>query len=423
MPLFLLLLALSPKIYEPAYDIYLVAFVTLALYTLQKRGAAALSLHLRPLTWFSLFIIILDGSLVGFTQSPTAKDFLRDLLDFYAIYMGYAVIPANFGWPNRDWKVACLQVLSTAGTFLVASVGISAALAFYYHASAYIWRGYYVLFASNWLPFFMVANLSLSRIIPKKARRFRQNAILCVVGSALALSRTDLVLYAFYFVANSWSLLRWVLLSRRGFKTIAFLIIVLIFLLPEFSSLHVVQQRIAEGISPKDPSLRWRFIEDSAWANAMIKGGPPHIIVGFGFGSRIPLPPGILDFDGATSVPYLHNSFLTIIYKVGIVGFTASMLILIKVLHFFFSRRHAIRDPATFAGVWIILFICAKAITLQGFSEWSFLMFLGLGGALLSNNVRRPGRQDPVFPGHVETLEQGPTTHEKRLEPDTDFLT
>ncbi|RYG87015.1 MAG: hypothetical protein EON59_08565 [Alphaproteobacteria bacterium] len=103
----------------------------------------------------------------------------------------------------------------------------------------------------------------------------------------------------------------------------------------------------------------------------------------------MPLPIGIVDFAGNPSVPHLHNSYWTYMFKFGSLG-TACVLISIGVL---LARAYLRRGgvPALLVGgTWILAMVMGTAITLQGMTEWSHLMFLGIACALLSKAARLP---------------------------------
>jgi O-antigen ligase len=185
------------------------------------------------------------------------------------------------------------------------------------------------------------------------------------------------------FNARHW------LLTGRGIALMVTAAGAAAFILPRLLQLDVVQQRIAVGIGSSDQSLGWRAMEQVAAINFLDAGGLWRWLFGYGLGAQMPLPVGIVDFAGNPTVPHLHNSYWTYLFKFGGVG-TVWILLCIGVL---VLRAHLNRGgvPALLVGgTWILLLVMGTAITLQGMTEWSHLMFLGIACAMLSKAARSP---------------------------------
>jgi O-antigen ligase len=97
----------------------------------------------------------------------------------------------------------------------------------------------------------------------------------------------------------------------------------------------------------------------------------------------MPLPWGVYDFNGNISVPHLHNSFLTVVLKFGLVG----LVIISAYLGYLAVKGLRLRattlGPYAMAGFWIVAFVAGKGVTLQGLTEWSHVLFLGMGATLV----------------------------------------
>ena len=102
-------------------------------------------------------------------------------------------------------------------------------------------------------------------------------------------------------------------------------------------------------------------------------------LFGFGLGARMPLPPGIVDFNDNTSIPQLHNSFATIALKFGAMGLVFLGWYLVRIARQSFAMRGLPGEPYRLAGRWIVLLCLGKALTLQGLTEWSHVVFFGIG--------------------------------------------
>lgn len=371
---------IAPRIVEPAYYFFLVAFAFLMGLQSEWRG-----IPLRfsiPILFKALLVavIVLTFLTVTLNNAPLARDVLRDFGAMLAFFVGRYLFVA---YREQDLQTETMEALSLMGV-MVSIVTILAAIAAYLAgASAYIWRGEYVPWAHTWLPYALVANVFLVSIDPANSPRWGWRAALSVAATVASLSRTDLVLDFAFGLVMLYSFRRQLLLRFAGLVKLVGAAAVLVLLTPFLLQLDVVQQRISRGVGDSDPSLGWRFLENVTLLDHFLRGTAYDIAFGFGFGARLPLPPGIVDFANNTSIATLHNSFGTIALKVGVLG----LLILFWYLWRTMRRSFALRDPEgepfRRAGRWIAILVLGKALTLHGLSEWSHVVFFGIACMLM----------------------------------------
>ncbi len=379
---------IAPRIVEPAYYFFLVAFAVLMGLQSEWRGIP-LNPSI-PVSFKALMAaaILLTFFAVTWNHAPDARDVLRDCGALLAFFVGRYLFVA---YPKKDLQTETMEALSAMGV-MVSVVTIGAAIAAYLAgASAYIWRGEYVPWAHTWLPYALVANVFLISIEPANSRRWGRCALLCVVATIASLSRTDLLLYFVFGIAMLYSHRRQLLLRFAGLLKLGGAFAALVLLTPLLLQLDVVQQRISRGVGDGDQSLGWRFLENVTLLDHFLRGTIYDIAFGFGFGARLPLPPGIVDFNNNTSIPTLHNSFGTIALKVGVLG----LLIVFWYLWRTFRRSFALQDPEgepyRRAGRWIVILVLGKALTLHGLTEWSHVVFFGIACMLMLSH-RDPQR-------------------------------
>ncbi|WP_309090548.1 O-antigen ligase family protein, partial [Phenylobacterium sp.] len=265
---------------------------------------------------------------------------------------------------------------------------LGAVRAYFAGVGAYEWRGLYVPFVHTWLPYLIVAEYIRSRSgADLRLSAFRIG--LCVLALLLSLSRTGIgLILVFGLVTLLFNIRHW-LLTGRGIALMVAAAGAAAFILPRLLQLDVVQQRIEVGIGSGDQSLGWRAMEQMAAINFLDAGGAWRWLFGYGLGAQMPLPIGVVDFAGNTSVPHLHNSYWTYLFKFGAVG-TAWIMFSIGVLVLRAHRQRGGVPALLVGGTWILLLVMGTAITLQGMTEWSHLMFLGMACAMLSKAARAP---------------------------------
>lgn len=392
-----LVMALSTKVVEPAYIGYLVAYAGfLAVYGRQviseRTGYPA-----QPAMMFGWAILAVLILLTTLLAKPAFRDLFRDCGAIASFLFGLWVIPRALG---RDWERHLFAGLSALAMIVSIWTILGAIAAYLAGAGAYEWRGIYVPFAHAWLPYLIVAEYIRSR----SGADFRVSAIrigLCVLALLLSLSRTGIALVGLFgailFLINGR---RW-LLTGRGLAIMAAAAVAAAVVLPQLWQLDVVQQRVQAGVGASDLSLGWRAMEQASAANYLDDGGWRRWAFGFGLGSRVPLPVGIVDFAGNPTIPHLHNSYWTYLIKIGGVGL-AWVLASIGVL---LARAHIVRGgvPALLTGgTWILIFVMGTAVTLQGMTEWSHLTFLGIACAMLGKAAHEPrwtlARREPARP-------------------------
>ena len=395
---FFVVLGASQTIMEPAYYGYLVAFAAVLLSMLPAAGNGLARRRVVPKPSDGLLILwLLVTVLVTMAATPAPRDVLRDMGAVLAFVMGCFVIPAWLG-PVRTEPLKAMQrllrTLSDVGLAVAAVTLLGAAMAYQAGATAYFWRGEYVPMVHSWLPYCLAANVALIELQLDQRLRFVRRALVCIVGTLASLSRTDLLLEIVFAVALLALHGRLVFSSPRWRRLAVVVLAAALALAPGFMTLDVVQQRIEAGADEDDASLGWRLIENVALIDQMVDGGIVPQLLGFGWGARMPLPAGVEDFDGNDSIPLLHNSLLTIALKFGLCGLLVFSVYLWRK---FGHWRLALADPAqrayAGAGAWIIVFCLGKAITLQGLTEWSHLVFFGIGCMLVTpTRARQVGR-------------------------------
>ncbi|MDM7948217.1 O-antigen ligase family protein [Hydrogenophaga sp.] len=375
---FMVAIALAQSLIEPAYLGYLVAFALLSLH--KVLNPSNLQYRIRPpsMWWLPFCIWLVFMGIITYLNEAQLRDVLRDLGAIAAFFVGRFVFLGH-GDPVKQ----NLKALSEVGLLIVVATLVAASLAYIAGASAYQWRGEFIPPSHSWLPYLMVVNYVLAQTEKSHAAVYVRRFAFCVVGTLASLSRTDLILVALFLFVLLVRHLPQLLANRLVRRRILYGLCIVVLLLPLFISLDVVQNRIASGVGADDSSVGWRLMENASFLDMMLGAGPVEWLAGFGFGARVPLPSGVLDFNDNTSIPHLHNSFLTIIVKFGLVGIV--MLLIYLARHWSLSHRSIGRELEILhaAGRWIVLFVLLKAVTLQGLTEWSHVLFLGLGCAFM----------------------------------------
>jgi len=390
---FFVMLMIAPKIVEPAYDLFLVAFAMLMGLQSEWHGIPLrlrIPASIRTLLAGVVLLIILD---VTFNQAPAARDVLRDLGALLAFFVGRYMFVA---YRDKDFQTEALIGMSHMGVIVSLYTIGAALLAYAAGVSAYLWRGAYVPWAHTWLPFVLVTNVFLAAIDREHATRWQRRAALSVLATVASLSRTDLLLDMGFGLAMLWSYREQFLLRFAGILKIAGVLMVVAAATPFLLKLDVVQQRISRGVGDSDQSLGWRFLENVSLFDHFMRASNYELAFGFGLGARLPLPPGILDFDGNTSIPNLHNSLGTIALKFGIMGLVILAWYAWRVSRKSFTFKDPAGEPYRRAGRWIVLLCFGKALTLHGLTEWGHVVFFGIGCMLMLNHTRDDRVREPV---------------------------
>lgn len=405
--LFFAMLMVAPKVVDPAYDLFLVAFALLIGLQSAWNGIPT-RLAFRP--GFALLLVVALTIVVVVTvaHAPALRDVLRDIGALMAFLIGRYLFIAYRGKPLQ---VEILRALSVVGVMVAVVTIAAAALAFRAGASYYIWRGEYVLWAHTWLPYSIVANLALLAIEPQRTRRYAWRAVLCVFGTVASLSRTDLLLEILFALALALRFRRELFLRVAGFGRLLTAGLVLVVFVPLLLRLQVVQQRLERGVGTEDESLGWRFMEHLALFEQFLGATLYELLFGFGLGARTPLPPGIVDFNGNSSIPTLHNSFGTIALKFGIMGLLIVAWYAFRTLRRSLAVPDASGEPLRWAGRWIVLFCLAKAVTLHGLSEWSHVAFFGIGCMLMITALPGQRRATTSADEAGGPAQRAPATH------------
>lgn len=373
-------IAASHLTFEPAYTGYLIAFFLFSLGMapqILQRQQFAQSRSPLILIWIIVGTIVVA---VTISQQPELRDVMRDMGAFLSFLVGFFIIPRAI---RRDWSGKLLPALSALGVIISLWTLASAANAFFDGVGAYRWRGEYVPFANAWLPYLMLADYMMMQDRSRNARGSAFRIALCILAILLSLSRTGVVLLTVFGAVLLVTRSREWFSSAKGLLRIFVATVAAGFLGPRIINLDVVQERVAAGIGEGDLSLRWRDMENMSAINMLNDGGWFHWLFGYGLGARVPLPMGIVDFDGNATIPHLHNSYYTLLVKFGVVG----LLALAAGISLLFLRARAKRNSLMSyhwsGGIWLLIFVLGYAYTLQGLSQWSHMVFFGITCAML----------------------------------------
>lgn len=409
--LLLAAIAVSHLLFEPAYTGYLAAY---AIFTLIMAPQILRPQIKSPTVSPLLFMWILMGMLVAavtMIQRPDSRDVIRDLGALLSFFVGFYVIPRAIG---RDWSGKLLPALSIVGVGISLWTMFAAARAYVDGVGAYLWRGEYVPFANAWLPYLLLADYMMMQDPTRSKRGSLIRIGLCILAIVLSLSRTGLVLLTLFGSVLLVTQSRKWFSSAKGLLQTAAAFGVAAFLSPRILNLDVVQERISAGVGDGDLSLGWRDMENTAAVEMLNDGGWIHWLFGYGLGARVPLPIGIVDFDGNPTIPHLHNSYYTFLVKFGLVGmfaFAAGLLLL-------FLRARAKRGGAMghhwSGGLWLLVFILGYAYTLQGLTQWSHVLFFGFTCAMLldrplwARGISKPALNRTIGHRHSLDAARGP---------------
>ena len=384
---FIFSLITSQYFLNPAYAGYIFAFLALFsiwLFLPHERINVRRRYFLNISTVFFLawFFSTLP---VTFIFDPDFRDVARDVGAVLFFFVGRYLIP-NLLSDARRPSLKVLHLLSIIGIFVALLTLAGASRAYLSGASAYVWRGQYIPMVHSWLPYLLVANVALIQSDKNSATQYIWRSVLCIVASLASLSRTDLLLEIIFLVVLLFSHGRVIFKSPRFWPVLLIVIVCAMFFLPKFLQLAVVQERIEVGFNATDDaSLGWRAIENQSLINFLKADHYESVAFGHGWGARMPLISGYVDFVGNNKIPHLHNSFLTIVLKFGVIGLVLFGIYLASLYRRWWHLRTSQYQLFAFAGIWIIIFVIGKAITLQGLSEWSHVMFFGLGCGFLAS--------------------------------------
>lgn len=406
-----LLMTLSTVMLETAYLGYLFSFavfvVAVAPEILRGRPERG-SVNTVMVVGWALFLILALGVMIG--QRPAFSDLFRDSGAILSFLIGFLVIPRALG---RDWERPLFAALSALAMIISVWTIVGAVRAYFAGVNAYEWRGYFVPYAHSWLPYLLIAEYVRSRSGVTKPEISAARIGFCVFALLLSLSRTGLVLLLIFgpatllFNARKW------LFSARGMLIGGLAVILAAIALPRLLGLEVVQERIGVGLGSDDLSLAWRAMENATLEDYMSEGGWLRWLVGYGLGARLPLPWGVVDFAGNTSIPHLHNSYMTLILKFGLIGLGWILISIARLV----AKAHIVRNGGPglrVGGTWILIFVLGTAVTFQGMSEWSHLTFLGLSCAMLAKAGRSkaavPHGRNPTGAPLAKISTGGPST-------------
>lgn len=382
-------IAVIQRLMESPAPGYFAMFAGLATVAVVNSGIKAAPAWFPGMTWAAVVWCLVTLLVTATTEArPEIRDVLRDVGAICAFFVGRFLLVGSLGLRQEE---RVLQTISDLGVIVAALTIAAAVTALLAGADAYHWRGVYVPFVHTWLPYSMAASFAMATHTSWKAHGWK--VVLCIVGSMASLSRTDLLLELMFVL---WALLTRARNDSHRRAALAQLVLVLVCigaLLPSFLQLTVVQERLEAGVGEEDLSVSWRVIENQAFFDTMEAADSVDWLVGRGLGARVDLPDGVLDFNGNPSIPHLHNSFLTIALKFGAGGLLLFVVWLCMVFIRPFRHLAPARSHLRMAGAWIVLFVLGKAVTLQGLTDWTHVMFFGLGCGLLLAASLRPSRR------------------------------
>lgn len=379
----LLALAGSHFLFETAYVGYLLTFALFIfimasnIFFFEPRNSISTRPSFMWLIWALVAAVV--GS-VTLLEQPPLGDLFRDLGALFSFVFGFVIIPRAI---KRDWARHLLPAISAAGVIISLLTFASAAKALIDGVSAYQWRGEYLPFANVWLPYLLLADYMMLEDRTEIRRGSLARLALCAAAILITLSRTGIILLALFAIITFVSRHRTILASMKGLAGLFASIVVAAVLGPLFVGLAVVRERFELSVGGGDQSLGWRALENASAIEMMNEGGWVRWIFGYGLGARMPLPPGFVDFDGNPTIPHLHNSFYTILIKSGSFGLFALFTALVWIVLRARAKRKSPWAYQWSGGLWLLLFVLGYAVTQQGLSQWSHLVFFGISCAML----------------------------------------
>ncbi|MGK5050957.1 O-antigen ligase family protein [Janthinobacterium sp. RB2P8] len=377
-----MIIAVAQKVMEPMYGGYFLAFFVLSFILAWKyRRARFIKAPEVNIEFLAISLMLFLSIFFSIKMHQDARDIFRDVGAVFAFIVGRYVVPL---WVGKGHVKRLMQTLSDIGVAISVITIIFAFSAYLDGADAYHWRGSYVPLSHGWLPYFLIVNIALLREAPEQATNYGCRIFLCIAGTIASLSRTDVLIDIFIGLMLLVTMGRHLFSNARVMRILFIFGIIVISMMPRIIELDVVQERLNSNAENTDPSLEWRYIENQALIDYFSKDSPVSAIVGYGLGARIPLPDGVLDFDGHDTIPLLHNSYLTIILKFGLLGLCFFALYIVKKIRVWMALQKSQYAIYVWAGGWIMIVVLAKGVILQGLTEWSHVLFFGLASMLLS---------------------------------------
>lgn len=300
---------------------------------------------------------------------------------------------------------------------------ISAAICSFYHISKIIidpsllnqsineirgdaGKGYFL----SVLAIVIIAAAHRSKINITKNRWFvRITFVLCMFSLILSFSRT---LWVSLLIMG---LVIYDLLNLKKLKNIMLLIGIIIFfallvtMMPESEQVgskktfmgktaRSFQETIVKNYKEKkDINSNWRGFEAFKALQTYLAGGVIQYIIGSGFGTLIDLG-FYIELGGVTQryIPYLHNGYMYILVKTGIIGICIYIFYFYKLIRY--GKMHALsmNSYIHLAGKLIVaisLVILVTTLVISGFfNKGSFLPIIIILGSLIAyiGNIKNP---------------------------------
>ena len=365
--------------------------------------------HLLLLIYFVWSIVIGIAGMIAYNNSP--NDWLREILiQLPLVFIPYIVVQALEGKEKRE-KIL-FQILPVVWMVIM----IIAVIQFRSHLlkAVYFYQTGRIIFGltSAILLFFSSVSFVIVEENSKRIKYFAFAGALAAVLIGLSMYRTVWIaclvaLPVVYALASKG--------ERKRLRKYTFILSLLLLsgLTVAYIRVPLVRIFVASFFSrfasttqvTTDASLVNRYIEWRELWNT-IKGSP---LVGYGYGARY------LDFDWLRGywiwAGYSHNAYLFVLFKSGILGFTALFAaylgFVIKALKL---ARSKLLDPVALAAVRVAMlwsiFLLITSLTLNAFAEREAMFWLGLSWGLLTFYERRAGREkDAMLPRNAPVVE------------------
>jgi len=336
--------------YLTTYELTFAVWSLTAILTLRNKYSFTILQHLACFT--AIFIIAL---IVSFTREVATYNFLRDvaymLKPIIGLLVGYQLCKNYIKNPllviaNTGIIIAILHLL-----VIVYSIGL------YRITDMHVLRRYsgyfsdFEVYAIIVLIFYKELNVEVSR------KKYQIGILILGISIFLYLARTNFIQLAIFYLA----LKGYFVVNKRSIMVVSTLVIAV---LASYAAIYSYNpKRGSKGfeaflykvkIAPVEPfktkvnSEDWKDFNDNyrsyetiSTLNQVPKGGPVTIAFGEGLGSSIDLKREVwLQSSFMRYIPFLHNGFMTVFLKSGVLG---DILLILSITLFFRNKRF--NDP------------------------------------------------------------------------------